>query len=92
MDPVFANVCDRDDNDRLDNSSADEAFGGLVDAPFHAAKRSRCIKDILSVVQIQNGITSSRKSAVSRRQINQNVAPVPEDSGPKRSVHFDVSR
>jgi hypothetical protein len=77
MDPVFADVCDCDDNDRLDNSSAYESFGGLVNAPFHAAKRSRCVEDILSVVQIQNGITFSRKSAVARRQIHQNIAPVP---------------
>ena len=56
MDAVFADVGDGDDNDGLDNSSADEAFGGLVNAPFHAAKRSRCVENVLSVVQIQNGI------------------------------------
>ena len=91
MDPVFAHVCDCYDNERLNGFGADEAFGCLVDAPFHAAKRSCCIEDILSVVQIQNGITFSRKSAVARWQIHQNIAPVPENSGRERAVHFDVS-
>src|SRR5436309_2569734 len=78
MNPVLTHVCDCYHNQRLDYSGADEAFGGLVDAPFHAGKRSCGVEDVLSVVQIQNGITFSRKSAEPRRQINQNVAPVPE--------------
>jgi hypothetical protein len=52
MDPVFADVRDCDDNDGLDNSGADEAFGRLVDTPFHAAKRSCGVENVLSVVQI----------------------------------------
>src|SRR6266481_9460120 len=92
MDSVFAHVWDCYDNERLGNFGANEAFGGLVDAPFHAGKRSCGVEDVLSVVQIQNGITFSRKSAVTRRQIHQNIASVTENSGPKRAVQFDVSR
>ncbi len=57
MDPFFANVRDCDDDERLDKFSLDQAFRSFVDAPFHAGKRSCRIKYILSVVQIEHGIT-----------------------------------
>ena len=78
MDPVFAHVGHCDNDERLDNFGANEAFRCLVDTPFDATKRSGGIKYILSVVQIQNWITSPRKSPVTGRQIHQNIAPVPE--------------
>src|SRR5215813_4162899 len=91
VDPVFAHIRYSYDDERLDNSGADEALGRLVDAPFHAGKRSCGVENVLSVVQIQHGITFSRKSTISRREIHQNIASVAENSGPKCPVRFDIS-
>src|SRR5262249_47538544 len=66
-------------------------FGGFVYAPFHACKRSRCIENILAVVQVKDGVTPSGEMAVAMWQINQNITPVPEDLRRKSAVPFDVS-
>ena len=91
MNPFFVDVCDCDDNERLDKISANQTFGSFVHAPFHARKRSCCIENVLAIVQIQYRITPARKTPVAARQINQNVAPVAENLRPKRAVPFDVA-
>ena len=50
VNPVFAHICDCDDNERLDKISSNQAFGSFIYAPFHVRKRSRRIENILAVV------------------------------------------
>ena len=91
MDSFFADVCHRHDDQRLDQFAMNQALGSFVHAPLHARKRSCCIEDILAIVQIEHRITSARKTSIAARQINQNVAPIPENFREKRAVPFDVS-
>jgi hypothetical protein len=45
----------------------------------------------LAVVQIQNRITPFRKTLISGRQINQDIAPIPKNLRSERAMTFDVS-
>ena len=44
----------------------DQTLRSFIDSPLDSAKRSGCVEDILSVVQIQNRVTSSTKIADNR--------------------------
>src|SRR6266446_4518470 len=54
VDPLLAHVRHCDNDERVDNFGANEAFRCFVDTPFDATKGSCCIKYILSVVQIEH--------------------------------------
>ncbi len=65
---------------------SDETLRSFVDSPFHAGKRSGSVENVLSVVQIQNGITVSRKSAIAGRQVH------PEHRAGSREFSTETSR
>ena len=91
MDPLFAHVGDGHDDERLDQSFLTQSLGGFVHAPFHTAECSRSIENILAIVHVQHRITFPGKSPVTRRQIHQNIPPIPENPGWKSAVPFNVS-
>ena len=91
MDSLFADVCHRNDDERLDELSLDQSLRGLIDSPLDAGKRSGGVENILSVVQIQHRITSRRETPITRRQIDENVAPVSQDPGLKSPMAFDIA-
>src|SRR5207244_1828231 len=64
---------------------------GFINAPLDSGKRGRGVENILPVVQIQNRITSPRKTTVTRRQIDQHVAPISQNFGMKCAMSLNVS-
>src|SRR5207249_10188092 len=60
-------------------------------APFDPGKRSGGVEHVLSVLQIQDGVTFSRKTRVAAWQINENVATITEDFRWKSAVPPDCS-
>ena len=52
MDSLFADVCHRNDDERLDELSLDQSLRGLIDSPLDAGKRSGGVENVLSIVQI----------------------------------------
>jgi hypothetical protein len=51
---VLAHVRDCDNDERVDNFGANQAFRCLIHLPFDATERSCGVKDILPVVQIKD--------------------------------------
>src|SRR5205814_10244120 len=64
----------------------------FVHTPFQSRKRGRGVKNILSILQIQNRIARSRETPITRRQVNENLATISENLRWKSPVPPDCSR
>src|SRR5262245_1766562 len=62
---VLSRVIDSDDNQRLEFAGVNQPLGGRIHSPFNAAERRGRVKQVLSVVHIQNLVTLGRVSFVS---------------------------
>src|SRR5262249_12568664 len=80
IDSVLARVIDSDDYQGVEFASADQPLRGRVHAPFDAAERSSRVKQVLPVVHIQNPVTPGCVGHVSRRQVNDYITAVVEES------------
>src|SRR6266404_1221148 len=79
IDPVFV-VVNTHDDEWLDLGGGNQSLCCFVNAPFLAGnKRGRAVEQILTVVQIKNGITSVLRRVVSWWQIDEYIAIVVED-------------
>ena len=83
VDAIFTGICDRHDDDRLDQLLANQALRGFIHAPFDSGKGGRRIKNILAIVQIEDRVPPppQSQSPVAGRQVDQNVAPVAQNAG-----------
>jgi hypothetical protein len=88
---IFAGIRDGDDNQRLNQLFPDQALRRLVNLPFHADEGGRSIENILTVLQIQHGITVPRETSITGRQIDENVATVSQKFGTKTRMYPNVS-
>ena len=52
MNSLFTQVRNGDDDERLDQLLLDQSLRGFINAPLDSAKRSGCVENVLSIVQI----------------------------------------
>ena len=90
MNALFARVRHRHDDERLDQILSNQPLRRFIHAPFHSGKSGRGIENILAIVQIKHRVTSPRPAPVTGRQINQNVAPIPQNLRTKRAMCLNV--
>ncbi len=91
MDPFFAQVRDGDDDDRLDQLPANQVLSGFVDPPFHVREGGGLVENVLPIMQIENGISSGGRAAVTEREIDQNITAVGQDLGTESPMFLNVS-
>jgi hypothetical protein len=90
-DAVPAGVVDADDNDRRDAAGGDQLLRRLVDAPL-VAERCCLVEDILTVMQIQNGVPIGCRRVIVRRQVDQHGSVFLEVPRVEVLVGADVAR
>ena len=98
---ILAGVIDAHNHHGRNYAFAHQAFAGFIHLPFHARKGSRSFEQILTVVEIENGITTGnvRRIVVSRRQPHAEEPGVSKDATAKfvepqissRGLHADYA-
>src|ERR1700757_1351554 len=78
--PILSGVIDPDDNQRANFLSRNQPCRSLADLPVDASKRGRRVKQILAVVEIQDGIKRRARRLVIGRQPNTHQAGVPKET------------
>ena len=58
-DAVSGRIVDAHKNHGRDHALADQPVAGLIDLPFHSGERGRRFKQVLTVIQIEHGVTAS---------------------------------
>jgi hypothetical protein len=54
----------------------DQTLRSFIDSPLDSGKRSGGVENVLPVVQIQNRVTSQRKTPITGRQVDEHIASI----------------
>ena len=79
--PFFSRVVNANNNQRRHLARVDQVIGRLPNVPIHAGDEGGCaIEKVLAVMQIKDRKCAARLVIVARREINDQVALVAQDS------------
>ena len=98
---ILAGIVDAHNHHWRNYAFADQAIAGLIHLPFHAGEGSRSLKQILTVIEIKNGIVTAGicRIVVSGRQPYSQEAGVAKNAAAKfvqsqissRGLHADYA-
>ena len=69
----------------------DQTLRSFIDSPLDTGKRSDSVENVLTVVQIQNRVTSQRKTPITGRQVDEHIASISQYLGVKSAMSFDTA-
>src|SRR5215208_1174534 len=69
----------------------DQTLRCFIDSPLDTGKRSGSVEHVLAVVQVQNRVTSQRKTPITRRQVDEHIASISQYLGVERAMSFDIA-
>ena len=69
----------------------DQTLRSLIDSPLDSGKRRGGVENVLPVVQIQNRVTSQRKTPITRRQVDEHIATISQYIGVESAMSFDIA-
>ena len=69
----------------------DQTLRSFIDSPLDSGKRSGSVENVLPVVQIQNRVTSQRKTPITGRQVYEHIASISQYLGVESAMSFDIA-
>ena len=69
----------------------DQTLRSFIDSPLDSGKRSGRVENVLTIVQIQNRVTSQRKTPITGRQVDEHIASISQYRGVESAMSFDIA-